>query len=119
MNYQQFFRLLVCVSLYGVAFIVLGCVTFRIQSQPLRIWIIVNIGIVGLMFILNFNLMLFHFYLKFRGQTTYDFIIQRRQNQVRQVQQQMPTNLWYIFFLYLSTSKKQNKKIIIRINIES
>ncbi|CAD8142449.1 unnamed protein product [Paramecium pentaurelia] len=89
-NYQEFFKLLIFVSLFGVTFIIFGLFSIAFQSPKLMIWILVNVGLVAILFLLNFNLMFFHFWLKYQGVTTYAFIIQKRQKKSQEVQIETP-----------------------------
>ncbi|CAD8153264.1 unnamed protein product [Paramecium octaurelia] len=83
-NYQEFFKLLVLVSLFGITFTIFAIFSYFFQSPRMMIWIWINVGLVGLLFILNFNLMIFHFWLKFKGITTYSWIMQNRQKKFQQ-----------------------------------
>ncbi|CAD8152491.1 unnamed protein product [Paramecium pentaurelia] len=110
-NYQEFFKLLVFVSLFGINFIVFAIFSYFFQSPRMMIWIWINVGLVGLLFILNFNLMIFHFWLKFQGITTYSWIIQNRQKKFsQQVQIETPQKF--------CCSSKKTKKTQVNPNIE-
>ncbi|CAD8063294.1 unnamed protein product [Paramecium sonneborni] len=83
-NYKEFFKLLVFVSLFGVIFIIFAVFSYFFESPKMMIWIWINLGLVSLLFMLNFNLMIFHFWLKFKGITTYAWIMQNRQQRFQQ-----------------------------------
>lgn len=78
-NYKQFFNLIISVTVMAASFIILSAIQ---NSQPISylIWIWVNIAIVALLFLMDFNLLLFHIYLQSRNITTYDYIILKRKN---------------------------------------
>ncbi|CAD8057155.1 unnamed protein product [Paramecium primaurelia] len=90
-NYQEFFKLLVFVSLFGITFIIFAIFSFFFESPQMMIWIWINVGLVSILFLLNFNLMIFHFWLKFKGITTYAWIMQNRQRNFQQQQVQIET----------------------------
>ncbi|CAK65791.1 unnamed protein product (macronuclear) [Paramecium tetraurelia] len=89
-NYREFFKLLIFVSLFGITFVIFGMFSISFQSPKMFIWILVNVGLVAILFLLNFNLMFFHFWLKYQGVTTYAFIIQKRQKKSQEVPVETP-----------------------------
>ncbi|CAD8067198.1 unnamed protein product [Paramecium sonneborni] len=102
-NYEEFFRLLVFVSLFGVTFIIFAVFSYFFETPQIMIWIWINVTLVSLFFLLNFNLMIFHFWLKFKGITTYKWIMQNRQKRFQQqIQNEIPNR----FFCSLKKNKK-------------
>ncbi|CAD8064018.1 unnamed protein product [Paramecium sonneborni] len=105
-NYPQFFKLLIFVSLFGVTFIIFALFSIAFQTPSMIIWIWINVGLVAILFLLNFNLMSFHFWLKYQGVTTYAFIIQNRQKKSQEVAIETPQKFC------CSTKKNQMAQVV-------
>lgn len=77
---MYFFRLIVCVSLFSVVYIIIGIMATVIYIEDLgyKIWIYCNLLLIVLLLMLDFNLVLFHLWLRSKNLTTYEYIMGKK-----------------------------------------
>lgn len=82
-NYNEFFKLLLAVSSFGILFVFFALYVYEELPLGLQIWLLVNFILVMSLFFANFNLMIFHFWLRIRRLTTYEYILHQRKQKIQ------------------------------------